>query len=182
MCEPGFPVPDWICSVTTVQRGVQTVQEEYGWHVTYPSQDAIIHFPDFHEISLIFLPRRTFLQYPTAPESHARFSPKYSSIFSPPVHSAWYSALFLWHSRTSFQDMFLTIFLSLDFNISLPLPLPLPNHSEIYSLVDIDSSSLLNPSLRFLFSSPIICKLHHFYLSLCWKSYHERETFLFSFF
>lgn len=32
------------------------------------------------------------------------------------------------------------------------------------------------------FSFPIICKLHHFYLSLCWKSYHERETFLFSFF
>lgn len=41
-------------------------------------------------------------------------------------------------------------------------------------------SSFLNPSLRFpSFPPPIICKLHRFYLSLCWKSYHERETFFF---
>jgi len=107
---------------------------------------------DLHAISLL-LPVQTFLKYFTAPESCARlFSPKYSSIFIPPVRNAWSSTLSLFCSTGSSQDIFLTVFLSSDSNISLPLPLPLPNHPEIYSLVDIDfllSSILLS---GFLFS------------------------------
>lgn len=153
MCEPGFPLPDWTCfSDTSPERGSDWSGGIWvGRHI--PLTTCHNTLADLHKVSLIFLPLKTLLQYSTAPESHARFSPKYSSIFSPLVHSTSYSALFLLCSRRGFQDIFLIIFLSWDFNISLPLPLPLPNHSEIYSLVDIDfllPSILLSGFLFFL--------------------------------
>lgn len=182
MLEPGFPLLDQVCFCNTSpvrgpnwSGGIRT-----GSHTSLTRCHRTL--ADLHAISL-FLPLKTFLKYFTAPESCARlFSPKCSSIFIPLIHSASSSTLSLFCSTGCSQDIFLTVFLSSDSNISLPLPLPLPNHPEIYSLVDIDfllSSILLS---GFLFFPPIICKLHRFNLSLCWKSYHERETFLFSFF
>lgn len=153
VCEPGFPLPGWICfSNTNPERSPDWSGGTWvGCHI--PLTRCHDTLTDLHKVSLIFLPLMIFLQYSTAPESHARFSPKHSSIFRPLVHSASYSTLFLLCSRRGFQDIFLTIFLSWDSSISLPLPLPLPNHSEIYSLVDIDfllSSILLSGFLFFL--------------------------------
>lgn len=153
MCEPGFPLPDWICFCNTSPERGPDWSGWVGCHISLTRCQRDLSFADLHKMSLNFLPLRAFLQYSTAPQSHARLSPKYSTVFIPLIHSAWYSTLFLLRSRRGLQDIFLTIFLSWDSNISLPLPLPLPNHSEIYSLVDIDfllSSILLSGFLFFL--------------------------------
>lgn len=145
MCEPGFPLPEWICFCnTSPERGTDW---SGGIQVGCPLSLTRCHgtLADLHRISLIFLPLRALLLR-AMPGSVSNTAVFLSLLSVVPDIQPYFCCI----AEEASRIYSWTIFLSWDSNISLPLPLPLPNHSDLQPCW-YWRSSLLNPSLRFPF-------------------------------